>query len=282
MNARAFFSALRPKQWFKNVFVLAALFFSLEFLDPASVFRAVLAFVAFCMVASALYLVNDIFDREEDRMHEKKKHRPIASGALSVAHALFAAHVLGIAGLTLSFLLSPLFAALVVLYAVLMVVYSTWLKRVPILDCVSIAAGFVVRVVAGAVVIAVPMSSWFVLSAFFLSFFLAATKREQEMRVSPNSRSVLKAYSPQFLTEMTHVALVLTLCLYTLYTFSSTHSSLLVTTVPVVLYGLLRFRSQSLKALAHDGPADDILADPWLLGTVFLWGIIFVGILWLA
>ncbi len=282
MNARAFFLALRPKQWFKNTFVLAALFFSLEFLDPTSVVRAGIAFAVFCMVASALYLVNDVSDREEDRAHEKKRHRPIASGALSVAHALLAAHVLGILGLVLSFLLSPLFTALVVLYAALMVVYSTWLKRIPILDCLAIAAGFVIRVVAGAVAISVPMSSWFVLSAFFLSFFLATTKREQEMRVSPNSRQVLKVYTPQFLTEMTHVALVLTLCLYTLYTFSSTHSSLLVVTVPVVLYGLLRFRSQSLRAHVHDGPADDILSDPWLLSAVFLWGVMFVGILWFA
>lgn len=280
MSARPLFISLRPKQWFKNVFVLAALFFSLEFLDPVSVVRAGVAFVIFCMVASSLYLVNDISDREEDRAHEKKKKRPIASGALSIPRALLTAHVLGIMSLALSFLLSELFAALVVLYAVLMIAYSTWLKRVPIFDCLTIAAGFVIRVVAGAVAISVPMSSWFVLSAFFLSFFLAATKREQEMRVSPNSRHVLKAYTPQFLTEMTHVALVLTLCLYTLYTFSSTHSSLLVATVPVVLYGLLRFRFQSLQARAHDGPADDVLADPWLLGAVFLWGVMFVGILW--
>ncbi|MEO1085803.1 MAG: UbiA family prenyltransferase, partial [Acidobacteriota bacterium] len=171
------FKAMRPVQWVKNVFVLAPLVFAEQLLEPALLLRASFAFLAFCWAASAIYLVNDLRDRDDDRKHPLKKHRPIASGALSVGAATAAAVGLAAAALALSFYLGTNFAILLGTYLTINFAYSNGLKRVVILDVMAVSSGYVIRVMAGAAAIDVGVSQWLLLCTTFLALFLIFSKR---------------------------------------------------------------------------------------------------------
>lgn len=267
---------MRPKQWMKNLFVFAALLFVKGFTDPEKIILTGKAFLLFCLVSSAIYLVNDVVDRKDDHVHPTKHIRPIASGQVSPVLAVSVAVVCGGGALIASLYLSELFSAVLASYAVLSLLYSFWLKRLVILDVCSIALGFVLRVAGGAAVIAVPVSVWIIVCTFFLTLFLAVNKRRGELRLPPEGlRAVLRSYTPALLSELRVVSLSTVIISYTFYTFSSEHSRWLMLTVPLVLYGLFYYVYAEERG-HKDGcdPTDIMLRETPLQVTVLLWVVV--------
>ncbi len=281
--------ALRPQQWIKNFFVLAALLFSKHLLDPEYVFIGLGAFICFCAISSAVYLFNDIQDRENDRQHPEKCHRPIASGALSISVAALAAIVLAGFSLWGAYSLHPNFGFVLMVYTFLNVAYSLRLKHVVILDVMIISSGFLLRAIGGALVIDVAISSWFILCTMLLSLFLGFVKRRQELLLldvnAAHHRRILSEYSPQFLDQVISVVTAGTLVSYALYTMSpevaeklgSPHLGL---TIPFVVYGLLRYLYLVYNKGRGGNPASTILSDLPILIACGLWLATFSAILY--
>ena len=273
--------SLRPQQWIKNLAIFAALVFSRNFDVPSLVLRTAAAFVAFCFISSSHYIFNDLMDLKEDKLHPVKSKRPLASGRLKKGPAVAAMLVLGAAGLGLAAWLSLPFLFLGLGYIAIQVLYSVRLKHVVILDIFVIAAGFVIRVVAGGLVIRVSISSWLLICTMLLSLFLAMGKRRHELVIlegaAPNHRPILKEYNIVFLDQMISVVTASTLVAYCLYTISDETIAKLGTrsmiwTVPFVLYGI--FRYLYLIHLRSEGgsPEHLIIKDKPLLLDIFLWG----------
>jgi 4-hydroxybenzoate polyprenyltransferase len=264
--------SMRPKQWIKNLFIFAALVFVLEFNNPDKVLLTVWAFVIFFLSSSGVYIINDIVDIKSDQLHPKKRNRPIASGKVSVGRAISVGTILLILSIVGSVYINTFFAFITVGYIALNILYSFVLKHMVIVDVITIAIGFVLRVIAGAVAISVVFSPWLVFCTFFLTLFLAISKRRNELLFSTGTRSVLVQYSLSFLDAMNMIVLPLTLVTYTFYTFSSEHSRLLMLTVPIVLYGMFRYLYVlQRKKTSDDGPIDDLLSDRSLQFAVVLW-----------
>lgn len=272
---------MRPGQWIKNLFIFAALVFVKGFFDLEKVVLAIAAFVLFCLASSAVYLLNDIIDLPKDREHPFKKLRPLAAGKISPLVLGVAAAVFAAAAIFCGFYLNFRFGFTVIAYILLNIAYSFYLKNIIILDVFTIAIGFVIRVVAGAVAINVPFSSWLILCTFFLTLFLAVNKRKGELLLSADtSRPVLKDYSPALLDQMAMVALVATVISYTFYTFSSEHSKLLMLTVPIVLYGLFYYHFIMSRRMEGDsGPSEVFFRERNLQLTVLFWIVAVVLIL---
>jgi 4-hydroxybenzoate polyprenyltransferase len=274
--------AMRPAQWFKNLFVLAALVFGHRLDDQRSLLLAAIAFLVFCAAASAVYLLNDLRDVEEDRRHPRKRLRPIAAGELTRGAAM--AWAVGLAGLALAgaaYLGWP-FARLLVVYLVLNVLYSWRLKHVVILDVMIIALGFVVRVLAGAAAIQVAVSSWLLLCTTFLALFLAFSKRRHEIVLLADSaagqRRVLDSYSPAFLDQMINVVTASAVLSYSLYavapeTVEKYHTQNLVYTVPLVLFGIFRYLYLIYQQADERNPTEAILRDVPSLLNLGLWAL---------
>ncbi len=285
---------LRPVHWIKNVFVFAALVFSRRLAGPLAeslpaVGLAVGAFVCFCLASSAIYILNDILDRQTDSVHPERRNRPIAAGRMTVAAALAIGAGCALLALIGSLILSQGLAAIIVAYMLLMVFYSVGLKHVMILDCALIALGFCLRAVAGAVAIDVVISPWLVICTFALTLFLAFSKRRGEIaQLQENSeafRKTLGEYTPELLAHMLDVSSVLAVVCFLLYAmdfrtqelFGTNH---LVYTSPVVLYCIFRFSALTQKGLYSD-PVKLILKDrPFQVGLV-LWAVLCVGIIYL-
>lgn len=271
--------SMRPKQWPKNFFVLAALVFAKEFFNPSSVGWALLALAIFCLASSSVYMINDVCDLEADREHPSKKHRPLAAGRISRT-ALLSSGLISLAlALGASFLLSTFFTLTLASYVLLNFLYSLWLKRLIFIDVMSVAAGFVLRVVAGALAINVPFSVWLILCTFFLTLFLAIGKRKSELLLAASAgRSA--GYTLALLDQMNMVVLPSIIIAYSFYTFSSPHSQWLMITIPIVLYGLFRYLFLiNTKTAADDGPSDDLLMDRPLQLTLLVWAVAAVLIL---
>lgn len=282
MFLKKLFISLRPQQWIKNFFVFAALIFARKFTDAVAIEKALAAFALFCLVSSGIYLINDAVDYEKDKQHPVKKNRPIASGGISRGLALGLAIILIILSASLSYVINRELSLVILAYALLNLFYSLYLKNVVILDIISIALGFVLRVIAGAVAVGVIFSSWLLLCTFFLTLFLAIGKRKNELMILGNAeqRAVLGGYSLELLNQMNAVVLPSTLITYALYTFSSWHSQWLILTVPVVLYGLFRYLYiVDKKRVSDNGPGDDLLYDRPLQLTVTAWILIVVAVL---
>jgi 4-hydroxybenzoate polyprenyltransferase len=280
--------AMRPHQWVKNLLVLAPLVFAHRIHVAADVVSAVLAFVVFCMVSSAVYLWNDVLDREADAQHPTKRTRPIASGALSPGAAIAACLALAVGGCALAVVVSarsqhPVLLAFwvwPVLYAALNVAYSLHLKHRVILDCLCIAFGFVIRVHAGAVAIAVPTSSWILLCTFFFALFLAFCKRREEVARSGGSsatRRTIKDYDLPFLDQMIAPLAALSILSYALYTVSEAtirehgNRNLLVT-VPFVTFGVFRYLFLVHRRGEGGDPARLLFRDRQLVLSGLLYG----------
>jgi len=247
---RALFVSLRPRQWAKNALLLAPLVFALRLTDPGSVRRALLAALAFSLLASAVYLGNDLADRDRDRAHPLKRDRPVAAGLLPPAWAAGAALGLGAAGLALAWVLGAGFFGWGVAYLALQALYSGVLKSVAVLDVFAVAAGFVVRVVAGAEAIGVPVSNWLHLCTLLLALFLALEKRRAELVLlgaeAGRHRGILAAYSVGLLDQLAGIAAAAAILAYSLYTLSpdTVHkfgTDRLKYTVPFVLFGIFRY-----------------------------------------
>lgn len=240
---------MRPKQWPKNVFVWAALIFDVKLFQPRPFLYTLLAFVLFCLISSAVYIINDLVDIEKDRLHPSKRNRPLASGALRKGVAIAAAIAIVGVSLPVTLWLDRGLALVLYGYLALMIAYSFWLKNIVIVDVLTIAAGFVLRVAAGVVVVQTErFSPWIYVCMTLLALFLAIGKRRQEIMLlqgnSNNTRRILEEYNLRFLDEMLALVSSSTVMAYSLYTFSApnlppNHTMML--TVPFVLYGLFRY-----------------------------------------
>lgn len=284
----ALLRAMRPHQWVKNLFVLAPAVFAHRMLDVTAALRVTLALLAFCAAASAIYLINDLRDREADRHHPLKRDRPLASGALSPRVAWVAALALGAIALAISFWLGPTFAAVLLLYLVLSLLYSWRLKHVVIVDVMVLAFGYLLRVEAGAVAIDVAVSSWLLLCTLFVALFLAFAKRRHELLLltdrAADQRRVLSQYSPAFLDQMINVVTAGSVISYALYAMAeesvAKHGRGLLYTVPLVLLGVFRYLYLVYQRPTHGDPTREVLADPPFLANLALWGAAVVWILY--
>ncbi len=272
--------AMRPHEWLKNVFVLAALVFAKRIFEPDDLLRSGLAFACFCLISSAAYLFNDIRDRESDRRHPQKCHRPIASGALRVSVAAIAALALALVALSGGFYAHPHFGIVLLIYAVVNVAYTLYLKHVVILDVMTIAMGFLLRAIGGAVAIQVSISSWFILCTVLLALFLCFAKRRQECVLlkaeAHNHRRILEDYSLQFLDQVIAIVTAGALVSYALYTMSpevmeKLGNDRLNLTIPFVIYGMLRYLYLMYTQSEGGDPASTILGDAPLLIACTLW-----------
>ena len=238
---------MRPRHWIKNLFVLPALIFSKHLTEWEYVAKSLGAFVAFCLLSSAVYLVNDLYDLERDRLHPDKSQRPIAKGEVSRFTAIALALSLVAGGLWGAFLLSWQFGAIALFYTLLNLAYSASLKHVVLLDVIVVALGFLLRALGGALAIDVEISTWFVLCSFMLALFLTVVKRRQEILVLQDSagehRSSLDSYSVPFLDQVISVLTSATLVCYALYAMGVGEESgrQMQWTIPFVLYGILRY-----------------------------------------
>ena len=281
--------SLRPEQWTKNFIVFAALIFARRLLDPAAVALALAAFLTFCGLSGAVYLFNDVSDRESDRRHPLKSRRPIASGVLSAKTALGWAAALTGAGLGLAFWLQPGFGWTAFAYVVLQAAYSRWLKHIVILDVMAIAAGFVLRAVGGGLVISVPVSDWLLVCTILLALFLAFSKRRHELTLlaagAAGHRRILEEYDPYLLDQMIAVVAASTLVAYIIYCLSSETAERfgtrwLVLTVPFPIYGIFRYLYIVHRKDGGGNPSAMLLKDRPLLACVALWGLTVVAIIY--
>lgn len=272
--------SLRPGQWTKNFFVFAALVFAERLNDIDAVAHAIAAFLIFCALSGAVYLVNDVFDREQDQRHPLKAKRPIASGEVSPKTALATAVMLGTAALVAAFYLGLPFFAAAAAYLVLLSLYSALLKNIVILDVLTIAAGFTLRAAAGAAAIAVPMSHWLLVCTTLLALFIALSKRRHELTLltdtATHHRPILGDYTTYLLDQMISVVTASTLIAYAFYTISPETTEkfgtdLLSLTIPFPLYGIFRYLYLVHRQDLGGSPAEMVINDRPLLVCVALW-----------
>jgi len=282
-------SALRVYQWPKNLVVFGALVFAEELSDPRQAAKSIIAFAVFCAASSAIYILNDIFDVEKDRMHPDKRSRPIASGALSMPVAAAMVVLLAVGALATSFALHSMLAYAVIAFLALNLLYTLVLKNVMILDVLAIAISFVLRGVAGALVLDVKFSNWLVVCTMFLALFLALGKRRREIGVlekeAIHHREVLGQYTVPYLDALMIVLAGTTLLTYTIYTCSPEVVQRLGTdklylTLPYVVYGLFRYLYLVHHKSGGGDPSRTLVRDVPLLAAVLLWGLTVVGIIY--
>jgi 4-hydroxybenzoate polyprenyltransferase len=279
-NMLALVRLMRPHQWVKNVFVFAGLVFSQSWVNAALDLRVLNAFAAFCCASSLVYILNDWHDRASDALHPVKRKRPLASGAVSAFSALVLAAVLLVAGILLAADNRTLLL-LLALYVALNVAYSWRLKHVPVVDVSIIAAGFMLRLLAGTVAVGIAPSRWLLMTGIFLTLYLGFCKRKAESFQEEASQRAVMAHYPTALID-TFIATTMTATLTTYSLFATSpeaqlqHGQGLLYTVPVVVFGLLRYTYRVHCGHGED-VARDLLRDAWLLGAGMLWLLIFLG-----
>ncbi|MGZ3610401.1 MAG: decaprenyl-phosphate phosphoribosyltransferase [Ktedonobacteraceae bacterium] len=294
--------SMRPRHWTKNLALFVGLIFAQQLFTLTSFERACVAFVVFCLASSCVYIFNDLLDLERDRQHPTKSQRPLASGDLPISWAITTIGILLLccAGLTLLLFRIPiqqtdifaslrganvLFALTVVTYLLLMALYSVWLKHIVLLDVFIIASGFVLRIVAGTVVIPVMISPWLYLVTILLSLFLALSKRRHELVLlqgeASNHRQILKEYSLPLLDQLITIVMAATIMAYSLYTFQGpTGNHRLMITIPLVLYGMFRYLYLMHMRMEGGSPEEVLLRDRHMLGTVVLCTVLIIIVLY--
>src|SRR6202521_2435716 len=274
--------SLRPDQWTKNLLVFAALVFARKLFDLASVAAALAAFVIFCFLSGVVYLVNDVMDRDSDRRHPLKSRRPIAAGELPIVTALTAAGLLCAVSLAAAFTLGWRFGAVASVYVSLLVLYSGLLKHLVIIDVLTVAIGFVLRAVAGAVAIDVLISRWLLVCTILLALFIALAKRRHELVLlggdASGHRGILGEYSPYLLDQMIVVVAASTLIAYIFYSISDDTAAKFDTewlglTIPFPLYGIFRYLYLVHQREGGGSPSDLLLTDRPLLVCVAVWAL---------
>ena len=280
--------SMRPKQWTKNVFILAPLLFDLKLLNPFYVAKTVSAVILFSILSGCVYLINDLTDIDKDRQHPIKRHRPLASGKLSRPWAIGAAAVLPVFALGLSVLLDPLFALIGLIYFVIQLAYSFGLKNVVIVDVLIIAAGFVLRVAAGSVVAdAARFSPWLYVCMTLLALFMGFGKRRNEITLleadALQHRKVLQEYSPQLLDQMMALVTSSTVIAYSLYTFSAENlpaNKSMMLTIPFVLYSIFRYLYLIHQKNLGGSPEEILVGDAPFIASNLCWGLAVLLILY--
>jgi len=279
----------RVRQWNKNFFIFAPLVFSKRLFEIQAFIEVLIGFFLFSIASSSVYIFNDIRDIENDRQHPQKKYRPIPSGKISVSFAMSLSILLGIGSLGVSFYVKSAFGWIVLGYVILNIFYSITLKRIVILDVMTIAAGFVLRVMAGAEIIEICPSSWLIICTILLSLFIGFSKRRHELLLlsneANNHRGVLNSYSSYFIDQMIGVLTAATVMSYMLYTvseetvkfFGTRH---LIWTVPFVLYGIFRYLYLIHQKRQVGEPTEAFLGDIPMLVNVFLWVITCIVIIY--
>jgi 4-hydroxybenzoate polyprenyltransferase len=278
---RHIIKAMRPKQWVKNIFIFAGIVFDRKLGDFEALSATILGAILFSLLASAIYIINDISDIEADRLHPTKKNRPIASGKLPLNWAWAIAILLFVIVFLSAFQLSKAFLLVCGIYAALNLAYSRWIKHIVILDVLILASFYVLRVVVGATLINVErFSPWLYLATIFLALFLGVGKRRAEMinaqQSGSNSRKVLELYTLAFLDQIITIVLTSVILTYSLYTFSATNlpeNHVTMLTIPFVIYGVLRYL-YLLQVKGHgETPEDLVLADRPFQINIVLWAI---------
>ncbi len=276
----------RPRQWSKNLVCFAALVFADRLTDPQCVLRSVMGFLAFCLASSAVYVFNDVRDRNQDRIHPAKCHRPSASGRMGIRAAFTEALILVVASAALAGALGGRFRWVLAAYLVLSFLYSMGLKRLVIVDVVIIAVGFVLRVQAGIEVIAAPQSAWVLLCMFFMALFLGFGKRHGEMsRLNgvrgSEQRPVLVAYSISYLNILLGMSATTALVCYSLYAVTIQANETFLLTILPVSFGIARYLLLIIVRTEGEDPDDMITRDGPLIATILTWALLCVAILYL-
>ncbi|MFN2140946.1 MAG: decaprenyl-phosphate phosphoribosyltransferase [Candidatus Promineifilaceae bacterium] len=278
----ALIKSMRPRQWPKNVFVFVPLFFDRKLTDPESLLRTLGAFLFFCLMSSAVYMMNDLVDMEKDRQHPTKKYRPLPAGELSPKVAIISAVVFALVSLVGGYLLSPMLALILLIYLALQIAYTWWLKNVVLVDVLVVASGFILRIGAGVAVIEVErFSPWLYVFSGFLALFLVLGKRRHELvllgKEGANHRSILSEYNIDLIDRMLGIVTTGAVVAYSLYTFlaeglPANHAMML--TIPFVLYAI--FRWLYLIHVRHEGgaPEEIVLRDRPLQVDIILWAIV--------
>jgi len=286
---KALIRAMRPRQWTKNGFIFFGLIFDKQLFLLEPFLRTLAGFFLFCLISSAVYLLNDIADIGADRLHPQKKLRPLASGELPVGVAQGAALILALTSLSLGYLLEPVFSGILALYFVINLLYSRWLKHVPIIDVLIVSSGFVLRVAAGVALITVErFSPWLYMLTILFSLYIGLGKRRAEMDLLAQEasahRKVLDGYTIPLLDQYITIVSGMTIVAYSLYTFSApnlpeNHSMML--TIPFVVYGIFRYLQLIQTGHAAGAPDEVALKDRPLQATVLLWGLAVIAIFYL-
>lgn len=279
--------SMRIKHWAKNIFIFVGLIFDGQLFIYNSFLRVTFATILFSLTASCVYILNDIFDREADQNHPKKKNRPIASGKLSIKTALFFVTLLLGIILPNAFILNPNFAIIIVGYILLNLLYSRWLKHIVILDVLILASFYLIRIAAGISVIEVQyFSPWLFLTGSFLALFLGIGKRRIEYinkNTNESSRKVLENYSLNLLDQMLHIVVTLILITYSLYTFFAeslpTNNSAMLT-IPFAIFGVFRYLYLLHIKSEGEAPEEILYKDRPLQITLLLWGLLFIYLLY--
>lgn len=262
----------RPHQWIKNLVIFAAPLFG-SAIDIIVWSKSLGVFFLFCVLSSSTYLVNDSVDRKEDRLHPKKKNRPIAKGDLSVFSALLFAGLGLLVTIAGGYLIEPKLIYPFLLYMLLQVCYNNGVKNIPVLDILVIAVGFIIRAWSGGIATGIPLSLWLIITVGFLALFLGTEKRKSELRSMPDSvsRKVLENYTLPWLTQMSTVMLSVTILCYSLWAIEADENRLMVITIPIVVYGLLTYQKKSEEEISGEQPEKLIIKSPAILLAVFIW-----------
>jgi 4-hydroxybenzoate polyprenyltransferase len=284
---RALLKTMRPRQWPKNAFLFAALVFDGKLLRLPDLSRTFAGFVLFCLISSSVYIFNDLMDVEADRLHPVKKNRPIASGKLPVPTAVAAGTILALFSVGLGFLLAWQFALTVLVYFCMIMVYSKWLKHVPILDVLILAAGFVLRVHAGTTLIVVErFSPWLYVLMSLLALYLGFGKRRAELAMlagdTANQRKVLDGYTIPLLDQLITIVSGTTILAYSLYTFfrlPDNHTLML--TIPFVIYAIFRYLYLIQVRQIGGEPEEILLSDRPFQISLFLWGLAVLAVFYI-
>lgn len=272
--------AIRPRQWTKNLLLFAGIIFAQKFFESDAIIKSFTAFINFCMLSASIYLVNDIKDIETDRAHPEKKHRPIASGKISVGTAWVYFTIMAVLAIGLAYTLGIKYFTVAMIYFVVMLLYSFKLKHIVIMDLMIIAGGFVARAVAGAFAVDVMISSWLLVCTTSLALFLVIAKRRHEVILlgedAISHRKILEEYGEKFLDQMTPVVTATTVLTYMFYTvdsetvtkFGTNH---LIFTTPFVLYGIFRYLYIVYQKNMGGRPEEILLSDPPMIIAIILW-----------
>lgn len=275
IKLKGYFQLLRPRQWIKNLFVFAALMFSKNIDELPYVWAAFYAFLCFCITSSTVYIFNDMCDIEKDRKHPRKRKRPLAAGIISMREALMLVILMFPIAITFSFMLSYSFGFVIITYLLNNLLYTLYLKNLVILDVMSIATGFILRVAAGAIAIGVLISPWLILCTFLLALFLGFSKRRNELLVlqedAQSHRMILEHYSIEFIDNMLSIVTASTLISYSLYTFYASDDKYSMVTILFVLYGIFRYQYIIYNKKQGESPEEIVLNDKPLLVNILLW-----------
>jgi len=299
---------LRPKQWIKNFAIFAAIIFSGNIFEPAIFQNVLLGFFVFCGLSSAAYIVNDIFDIKKDQLHPFKKFRPLAHGDIPIPLALIIATFLVMGSLSLGFFVTPAFLVLALIYLAIQFLYSTFLKAIAVVDILSIAAGYILRVYAGEAASGFHISVWLLLTTISVSLFLAIGKRRSELTLLSSNKDVniaairksLSHYSERLLDVYASIFATSTFISYALFTFLETPKGIklglsillpdflpdffqrkwLMITIAPVVYGLMRYLQDIYERREGESPERVLLSDKPLLITVITWAILVIGIIY--